>query len=172
MLNVCFNEYSIRYYAVDSKRELDSIFAQFYKENIVLAAQNLGKEVFLVSVSKNGHNNYWGIGILTVFSGLEPSIIPVPSSDYVIVGYDFNICLLDLNQKLIVFDYQLDSPFVFARVYSDGILVLSEMSVCVLGMDGSLRRSECFDDILEEYHFESDSLIFQTSSGMRKIVIV
>ena len=105
-----------------------------------------------------------GIGILSS----DPEVAPTVSFDpfgflYIHNGQIFSV--VDLNQKVTVFEYQAMCEVFFFKVFPKAILLVEEIQIELLSRAGDCIRSYAFDDILEDYQIIGTTLHYRTQSN-------
>ena len=105
-----------------------------------------------------------GIGILSS----DPEVAPTVSFDpfgflYIHNGQIFSV--VDLNQKVTVFEYQAMCEVFFFKVFPKAILLVEEIQIELLSRTGDCIRSYAFDDVLEDYQINGATLHYKTQSN-------
>lgn len=165
LLNYGVGHFLINTYSVESENELLSRLEHNYKQPLLLTKPEYYSEYMIISCSKLGSLNKTGIGVFIYNGGFPVFLMAPPKDDILLIGYNENVALIDLNTHQLMFDRFLSSPVVFCKCYSESILVLAEIDIYLFSYNGELLNSMPLDGILEKYNFLENSLNLLTDQG-------
>ena len=79
--------------------------------------------------------------------------------------YNNHLTLFKLNERKVYFNYISDSIIYFSKVHKNTIVVVSELSVVQLTLNGDILNTHNLDDVLESFEFANDLIICKTMSS-------
>lgn len=97
------------------------------------------QEFFSVTIQPvNSPLSLTGIGIYSMGIGLQPAICLQAETGILLIGFNFQVCGVDLHDNTLVYCHELNSPFYyFLLLPTHGrILVQHEVGVVVLTKEG------------------------------------
>lgn len=168
MVNIIVNNYFVHVYDIDSKNEMKEELRRFAAQAFLPEPESYNKAV-VVSYRKPTDPVASGIGILCALDNLALCAL---EKDRLLIGYNDYLTILDLNKNTDRIDINLDSPFYFVKQHRNYIVVVAEISVVLLHLDGSTYKTFYFDDVITDYSFETNRLVLFTGLKEHKIVLL
>lgn len=163
-MNLLFGNWIIKIIGKASKSDLDRILIR-NSVAIILGDESYWEEIFLLYVSStDGTSQFW----IAVYSesSTTPSVIYREGGDCIVIGYNHEIAVIDLNIPEIIIEKQLHGYFHYAKYIENMLIILSE--VCILILNNEYQ--EIFNqptDVIESFKFSDKLLEYKTHSGQQ-----
>lgn len=147
--------------AAEEKWMLETLHA--CESHVVLPKPHHTETHFCIEFGEVGKACF-GVGIYSV-GIFSPNIILWEDPDRVAIGYNSNLCLLDIKKRQVLFDIPLKSIFYYGQCLNGALVVVAEYIAYVIRMDGSIIKEAVLDDVIESFHFDGPVLVCKTASG-------
>lgn len=170
MLKYFVDNFQITSYPVDSKGELCEKLQRQYDHHLILPEPEVFHDAFILSCQLVGAHEMFGIGVLSA-AGWNVSVRAICAETCLAIGYDDHFAVVDLATKSILWDMKLGSPFFFVKQYQNILVIITELTIFFLTPSGQSIQSVASDDVILEFRFEKDALLYDTSSGTHRVFL-
>lgn len=165
-MNILFGGWIVKFVGLSSKLDLDRI--RINNGEILILGENFyGEDIFLLHVrSVNEITNFWVA--LYSYSGTIPSIIVGDEDNYMTIGYNQKVTVINLPVKRNEIDIELPHNFIFSRYLGKKLVVIYEVGILIFDENYKEVLNQP-TDIIESFEFIENKLICNTSSGTHKV---
>ncbi len=140
---ITFAEYQIELGEWNNKQDMVNYLKNCFNDYILLGENPDQENEFysLAILSGNSEGKKLGIGVCSQGHGLTPNVLFLPQEMRIILGFNFNVALIDIKRKEILSDVQLDSLFYkFLHIYElDLVIAIHEIGVIAFSESGDFK---------------------------------
>lgn len=152
----------LRFQKLDSRNEMKEVLGRSARGFWELTEPEYHCAYYVLNYRQFNDDGWFGVGIFSMNPSSPPQVVAHSNDNGLLIVHDRYISVLNLHRGEVRFSYDVDSVVYFSKYYKDTIVVIDELSVTQLSMNGEVLASYLFDDILESFSFEDDFLICQT----------
>lgn len=161
-----FDKYKLFVRRIDTKMEMTNIIGTEFDSFLMLPEPDCSEYATIISCVSYNDLRKLGVGLLTSSQSGDIGICPIHSSSYISISYDNILAVIDCLNEQVVFYKRFLAPIVFACYSHESICVITEESAYTYNLHGKEQQQIAFDDLLQEYMFDNNQLIFKTDCSL------
>jgi len=165
MMEIIQGDYRIHMRKIDSMNEMKEMLTRCKCGFIEHKKPDYHNSYYLLYYYKPCESGRFGIGIYSDSSGSPPTIVSTDNQNCLTLLVDNQVLIFDLCSRQLQLEHVSDTSLIFAKYFKNTIVVISELSVTQLMLNGDVLVTHFFDDIIESFNFNNSLLIYSTMSS-------
>ena len=164
-MDIIIGEFIANILLFDSRSEAVQAVSKCEKGYKQLGDDYYGRPVYAIRFTHYLNETRFGLVVYT--DSIPPSMMQL-TDQTVLIGYNRNVICVDMEEGTVLFEQDLMGYFFYARRYESKIVIVTEIGVEIISINGkAIRRIPT--DLIKKYQFTERLLICCTESGIVKI---